>query len=104
MGIPTNEWDDIPYPGIMLCQTSSQEILQMVTITNKSQELLSHNKHNANIMRVGDTILSAASEAGIGENWCLLDNQSTCNTFINRKYLSNIRDATDEQYLCVNLI
>ena len=52
-------------------------------------------------MHVGDTILAAAAEAGINENCCLLDNQSTCNTFINEKYLSNIRDATDGQYLRV---
>ena len=50
-------------------------------------------------MHVGDTILDAAAEAGIDENWCLLDNQSTCNTFINKKHLSNIRDAPNGQYL-----
>ena len=50
------------------------------------------------IFRVDDTILAAAAEAGIDENWCLLDNQSTFNAFINRKYLSNIRDSPDEKY------
>ena len=34
-----------------------------------------------------DTILYATVEAGIDENWFLLDNKSTCNTFINGKYL-----------------
>ena len=53
-------------------------------------------------MHVGDTILAAAVEAGIDKNWCLLDNQSTCNAFINGKYLSNIRDAPDGQYLRVH--
>ena len=53
-------------------------------------------------MNVGDTILAAAAEAGIDENWFLLDNQSTCNAFINRKYLSNIRDAPAGQYLHVH--
>ena len=53
-------------------------------------------------MHVGNTILAAAAEAGIDENWCLLDNQSTCNAFINKKYLSNIRDAPNVQYLCVH--
>ena len=52
-------------------------------------------------MIVGDTILDAAAEAGIDENQCLLDNQSTCNTFSNGKYLPNIIDASDVQYLRV---
>ena len=53
-------------------------------------------------MYVVNTILAAAAEAGIDENWWLLDNQSTCNAFINGKYLSNIRDAPDGQYLRVH--
>ena len=53
-------------------------------------------------MHVGDTILVAAAEDGIDENWCLLKNQSTCNAFINKKCLSNIRDATYGQYLRVH--
>ena len=52
-------------------------------------------------MHVGDIILAAAAEAVIDENWCLLDNQSTCNSFINKKYLSNIRDAPGGKYLRV---
>ena len=40
-------------------------------------------KGNASIMHVGDTILAAAVEAGINENLCLLNNQLTCNAFIN---------------------
>ena len=47
-------------------------------------------KGDASIMYVGNTILDAAAEAGIDENWSLLDNHSTRNTFINVKYLSNI--------------
>ena len=58
-------------------------------------------KGDARIIHVGDTILAAAAEAGIDENWCLLNNQSTCNSFINKKYLSNIRDAPGGKYLCV---
>ena len=53
------------------------------------------------IMYVGNTILATAEDTGIVENWCLLDNQPTCNAFINKKYLSNIRDAPDGQYLRV---
>ena len=59
------------------------------------------NKVNTRIMQVGDTILAAASEAGVHENWCLLDNQYTCNAFINGKYLSNIIDTPDGQYIRV---
>ena len=36
--------------------------------TNESQELLFLNKINSNIIRVGDTILDAASESIIDEN------------------------------------
>ena len=57
---------------------------------------------DANIMHVVNTILADAVEVGIDENWCLLKNQSTCNAFINVKYLSNIRDAPDGQYLPVH--
>ena len=57
-------------------------------------------KGDANIIHVGCTILADAAEAGIDENWCLLDNQSTCNAFINKKYLSNIIDAPNGQYIC----
>ena len=53
-------------------------------------------------MHVGDTILAAEEEAVIDENWCLIDNQSTCKAFINGKYLSNIRDYPDGKYLCVH--
>ena len=53
-------------------------------------------------MHVGNTVLAAAAEDGIDENWCLLDNQSTCNAFINKKYLSNIRGDPDGKYLRVH--
>ena len=53
-------------------------------------------------MHVGDTIVAAAAEAEIDENWYLLDHQSTCNAFVNEKYLSNIRDAPDGKYLRVH--
>ena len=59
-------------------------------------------KGDFRIMHVGNTILAAAVESGIDENWCLFDNQSTCNALINGKYLSNIRDAPDGKYLCVH--
>ena len=59
-------------------------------------------KVDASIMHVGDTILDSAAEAEIDEHWCFLDNQSTCNTFISGKYLSNIRDVPDGKYLRVH--
>ena len=61
-------------------------------------------KGNASIMHVGDIILTASEEAVINENWCLLNNQSTCNAFINVKYLLNIRYAPNGQYLRVHCI
>ena len=103
MGIPTKEWDDLPPPGIMFCNTSSHAVLKMDSNTDEALEMFLHNNKNANIMRVGYTILAAAEESGIDENWCLLYNQSTCNAFIIGKYLSNIRDDAYRQnpsFLC----
>ena len=80
----------------MFCQTPKQEVPQIEPTNNIVRKV------NASIMHVGDTILAAGAEARINENECLLDNQSTCNAFINEKYLSNIRDAPDGQYLCVH--
>ena len=48
-----------------------------------------------------DTILADAEESGIGINWYLINNQSTCNAFINGKYLSKIRNAPNGKYLRV---
>ena len=49
----------------------------MELITYEVQEMFSRNKRNGNIMRVGYTILDSAEEAGIDENCCLINNQST---------------------------
>ena len=47
--------------------------------------------------------MAAAAEDGIKKtNGCLIDNQSTCNAFINVKYMSNIINFPDRQYLCVH--
>ena len=81
---PTEEWGKLPSPGLMFYQTSTQEVTHAEPINN------SVNKGNASIIHVGDNILASTAEARIDENWCLLDNQSTCNAFINEKYLSNI--------------
>ena len=77
----------------MFCQTSTQEAQQTECINSSVR------KGDDSIMHVVDTILADAAEAVIDENWCLLDNQSTCNTLINEKYLSNIRYALDGKYL-----
>ena len=71
----------------------------MEPITNEVQELLYLNKLNSKMMCVGDTFLADAAESGIDDNWCLLNNQSTLNAFINGKYLSNIIYAPDGKYL-----
>ena len=90
MGISTKEWDDLPYPGLMFCQTSSQEVMQTETITDKTKEAFLHNNGKTRVMHVEYTILPAASEAINHGNWRLIENKSTCNAFINVKYLSNI--------------
>ena len=51
---------------------------------------------------MGDTILSAVSEAGIDDNWCLIDNHSMYNAFGNGKYMLYIRYAPEVQYLRVH--
>ena len=48
----------------------------METITDETKESLLNNKRNTNVMRLLDTILDAAAEAVVDENWCLIDNQS----------------------------
>ena len=96
MGSPTDEWGELLSHGLMLCQTLTQEARQNQYINNSVR------KSDSSIMHVGNTILAASEEAGIDENWCLLDNQSTRNAFINGKYLSNIRYAPDGQYLHVH--
>ena len=102
MGIPTKEWYDIPSTGLIFFQTSSQEVLNIHPSIDEDQNVSSHNKKYYNIIRVGYTILSAETEAGTDENWCLLENLSTYNAFINIKYMSKIRDAPDGQYLYVH--
>ena len=96
MGSPTKEWGELPSPGLMLWQISTQEVWQTESINNSVR------KGDTSIIHVGDTILADAIEAKIYENWCLLNNQLTCNAFIDRKYLSNIIDSPDVQYLRVH--
>ena len=60
---PNEEWDDPPYTGIIFFQTSIQNFLQTETINGNMKKV------NVSIMHVGDTILDAAAEAGIDENW-----------------------------------
>ena len=59
-------------------------------------------KGNTRIIHVVDTILAAATEAGINENWCLTNNHSTCNESINEKYISNIIYAPNGKYISVH--
>ena len=79
MGAPTEEWDDPPSPGLIFFQTSTQEVLHTEPI-NKNMKM-----GNVIIMHVGNNIRDAEAEARINENCCLINNQSTCNTFINGK-------------------
>ena len=74
---PTKEWGKLPSPGLMFCKTSTQEARQNQSINNSAR------KGDSSIMHLGNNILAAAAEARIDEKWCLLDNQSTFNAFIN---------------------
>ena len=66
VGAPTKEWGKLKSPGLVIFQTSTQEVLQTEPIKNSVK------KGNASIMHVGDNILAAASETRIDESWCLL--------------------------------
>ena len=77
MGPPTKKWVKLPSTGLMLCQTSTQEVQQTKPINS------SVSKGDSIKIHVENTILDIAAEAGVDENWCLLDNQSTCIAFIN---------------------
>ena len=95
MGSPTEEWGELLSPGLMFCQNSTQEVQQTESINSSVR------KGDASIMHVGNTILASTEEARIDENQCLLNNHSTCITFINKKHLSNIRDSPNGKYLRV---
>ena len=77
-GSPTKEQGELPSTDLMFCQTSTQELPQTEPTNNNLK------KDNARIMYVGDTTLAFPVEAEIDENWCLLDNQSSCNAFTNK--------------------
>ena len=97
MGAPTKEWGKISSPGLMLCQSSTQEVPQAEPISNSVR------KGNDSIKHVGDKILSAAMEAEIDENWCLLDNQSTRNAFI-KKITSQISKMLPMENIYVSIV
>ena len=96
MGAPIEEWGETPSPGLMFYHTSTKEVPQTEPINNNTK------KGNTRIMHMGNTILADAAEAGINENWCLLDNQSTRNTLVNGTYLSNIIYSPNGKYLRVH--
>ena len=58
MGSPTKEWGEPPSPGLVLCQTSTQDLLKTEPINNNMKKV------SASIMHMGDTILDAVAEAG----------------------------------------
>ena len=61
MGYPTKEWGKLPSPGLIFCQTPTQEARKIESINNIVR------KGDSSIMHVGYTILAAAVEAGIDE-------------------------------------
>ena len=62
MESPIKEWGKLPSHGLMLCQTSTQEVPQTEPINNSLK------KGNASVIHVGNTILADTAEAGIDEN------------------------------------
>ena len=62
MGETTEERGDHPFTGIMLYQTSTQEVLHTEPINENMK------KGNVRIMNVGNNILAATEEAIINEN------------------------------------
>ena len=93
--------DGIPHQGMGLTTISWPHVLPNLNSRGMKNESINNiaRKGDVSIMHVGDTIMAASAEAGIDENWCLFDNQSTFNAFINENYLSNIRDAPYGKYL-----
>ena len=59
IGPPTKEWGELPSPGRILCQTSTQEAQKNESISNSVR------KGDVSIMHMGDTILAAAAAAEI---------------------------------------
>ena len=80
--------NDFSNPQAMFCQTI-QAVGQMEQNANASphrstfdhnkKRIESHFKWPANVMSQG--------KGASNEDWCLLDNQSTCNVFTNQRYL-----------------
>ena len=102
MGISTNKWDDIPYPRIIFYPDLITKILadgthhwwiQRNVFAQKTQ-------HQHNVCGIYHPW--CFSRTSIDKNEYLLDNQSTCNAFVNGRYLPNIRDAPDRQYIRVH--
>ena len=69
MGSLTKDWGELPSTDLMFCQILTQEVRKTKSINNSVR------KGYYRIMHVDDTILAAAAQAGIDENWFLLDNQ-----------------------------
>ena len=49
-GIPSEKWYDLPFPGLLFCQTSSQEVFHTNPITDEIKEPLSHNKRTSDVI------------------------------------------------------
>ena len=75
--------DGIPHQGMVKTTISWPHVMPNLNsrgLTNRTYQQQCE-EGDARIIHLGDTILAAAAEARIDENWCLLDNQSTCNVF-----------------------
>ena len=70
--------------------------------SQQHQSTLTQNSPNILHMKVGDVILIQVRAIAIDPNWCLTKNQSTCNTFMKKNYLVNIRKEPNLKVLHVH--
>ena len=80
--------DDFSNPQAMFCQTS-QVVGQIEQNANASphRSAFDHNKKRTESHFNWPANVMSQGKGAINEDWCLLDNQSTCNVFTNRRYL-----------------
>ena len=93
MGTTSNDWDNMDTPQLMFYQTWSENVNQMEENSQEHWSALTHTPPNILHTKVGDFIFIQGRSKAIDTNWCLLKNKSTCNEFVNKKYLRNTRKA-----------
>ena len=96
-GTASDGFDDDEYskPHLMFCQTS-KVVNRMDQLADESEHRSAFEHNNAGRatahMNWPSNLLGQAS-GQINEGWYLLESQSSCSVFTNRKYLKNVRIA-----------